>query len=247
MRIGVLLIGDELLSGRRRDKHLPKVIELLGARGLEPGWVRIEGDDEENLVRTLQQTLAGEDLVLSFGGIGATPDDRTRQAAARALDVPLVRHPDGVKLLEARFGEQTYPQRIRMVEFPEGASLIPNPFNQVPGFSLRHHYFMPGFPEMAWPMTEWILDVRYPHLRSPAPPVQHLVRVFERAESEMVPLMEQIGAEFPDVRLSSLPHIGNDAPYIEFGLRGPQPDADAARAAFCRALDAQDVPWRAQP
>ena len=105
---------------------------------------------------------------LRFGGVGATPDDHTRQAAALALGVPLERHPVAVAELEAQFGAAAYPHRVLMAEFPAGASIIPNPVNRVASFSIRNHYFFPGFPQMAWPMLDWVLATRDPPLDSPA-------------------------------------------------------------------------------
>lgn len=143
MKVGLILIGDELLSGLRQDKHLPQVMSFLKARGLPLAWVRMIGDDWDLLLQTLHETLQSNDIVFSFGGIGATPDDLTRQAVAAATGVELIRHPEAVALLEGRFGADAYPNRIRMSELPAGARLIPNPINQIPGFKVQHHHFVP--------------------------------------------------------------------------------------------------------
>lgn len=225
MVFGLIIIGNELLTGKRQDKHLPKVIELLGARGLELSWVRMVGDDRSRLTSTLRETYATGDVVFSFGGIGATPDDVTRQCAAEAAGLPLVRHPQAVSLLEARFGEQTYPNRIRMAELPSGSMLIPNPVNQIPGFSLGDHHFVPGFPNMAWPMIEWVLDTRYRAAFGSAPALERLITVFETPESELIPLMESVLASVPGVAISSLPSTERHGE-IELGVRG-SPDAVA--------------------
>src|SRR5205823_6527501 len=82
MAIGLIIIGDEILSGKRSDKHLPKVIELLAERGLQLAWAEVVGDDPVRITQTLRRTLAGPDIVFCSGGIGATPDDHTRQCAA---------------------------------------------------------------------------------------------------------------------------------------------------------------------
>lgn len=241
---GALLIGDELLSGKRTDKHLPKVIELLSARGLELAWAQYVGDDPVRLRETLERTLAGEDVVLSFGGIGATPDDRTRQCAAAAAGVELAVHPEGRAVLERKFGERLYPHRIRMVEWPVGAEPIPNPVNEVPGFSLGHHHFVPGFPSMAWPMVEWVLDRRYADWHNPEPPVEYLVEVRETAESELIDAMEAVMAAHPAVRLACLPNASGRR-VVELGLRGPRSVAAAAYAALMQELSGRDLP--AQP
>lgn len=118
-KVGLVLIGDELLSGLRQDKHLPQVLAFLKARGLTLAWVRMVGDDWDLLTQTLRETFASQEIVFSFGGIGATPDDLTRQAAAEVTGVPLTRHPEAVALIEGRFGAEAYPNRIRMGELPE--------------------------------------------------------------------------------------------------------------------------------
>ena len=129
-RIGLLIIGDELLNGRRQDRHLSHMIEALGGRGLEPAWCLLAGDDPGFLTDTLRRTLPTSDIVFCFGGIGATPDDCTRQCAAAAAAVALRRHPEAAGLIESRFGEAAHPYRIRMADLPDGARLIPNPVNQ---------------------------------------------------------------------------------------------------------------------
>src|SRR5262245_10896866 len=125
MQVGALIIGDEILSGKRQDKHLSHTIETLGARGLALDYAMYLGDDRERLTSVLRESFARDDLVFAFGGIGATPDDHTRQAAAAALGVPLARHPEAVAELEAKWGAEAYPNRVLMAEFPQGSRIIP--------------------------------------------------------------------------------------------------------------------------
>ena len=177
MNFGVVIVGDEILSGKRQDKHLAKVIELLGARGLALGWARYVGDERAGITGVLRDAFASGDAVFSCGGIGATPDDHTRQCAAAALGVPLALHPRAKELIQERMRdtarEQNLPyeperpdnlHRLNMGVFPAGAEIIPNPYNKIPGFSVRDVHFVPGFPVMAHPMIEWLLDTRYAHL-----------------------------------------------------------------------------------
>lgn len=230
--IGLLVIGDELLSGKRADKHLPQVIGLLAARGMALGWAQFLGDDEAQIAQALAAAHDRGDTVLSCGGIGATPDDCTRQAAARAFGLALVPHPEGVGLIEAEYGERAHPNRVLMAHFPQGAGLIPNPVNRVAGFSIRCCYFVPGFPEMAWPMLEWVLDQPLRGLHRPDPPVEFSLRALgSSAEGDLLDLMEATLLEFPAVKLSSLPYRGDGSRprHIEFGIKGP---AGAAAAAF---------------
>lgn len=251
MGIGLLIIGDEILSGRRQDRHLANLAELLKPRGLKVDWVRMVGDDPAMLTETLKETFARPDIVFCHGGIGATPDDRTRQCAARALGVPLVRHPGAVAEIEAQFGEEAYPHRIRMAELPEGAELIPNPFNRVPGFSLLnlpgggHHHFMPGFPQMARPMTAWLLDHYYAELLQPVR-VEKVVRLFDTSEAQWLPFMEAFEARHPDLRLFSLPRIEPDGSRsIELGVEGLPEAAEAGQREIMEEAERRGVRFEA--
>lgn len=115
-----------------------------------------------NKFNVFSALIIGDEII---GGIGATPDDLTRQCAAEAAGVPMERHPEALALIVEKFGEAAYAKRVLMADFPAGAGIIPNPYNRIPGFSLNRHYFLPGFPEMAWPMMEWVLDTHYAHLQ----------------------------------------------------------------------------------
>jgi molybdopterin-biosynthesis enzyme MoeA-like protein len=229
MRFGLFIIGAEILSGKRQDKHLSKVIQLLAARGLALSWAQVLGDDENLLAQAFHASRVPDTVVLSCGGIGATPDDKTRQAAAQAFRLPLVRHPEAERLIVDQYGDIARPNRVLMADFPKGAGIIPNPVNRVAGFFVEDHNFVPGFPEMAWPMLEWVLDTRYAHLRNPNPPVEFSLRALgTSAEGDLLHLMEGVLAEFPSVEFSSLPSRGDaQRPrHIEFGFKG-KPDLAA--------------------
>jgi molybdopterin-biosynthesis enzyme MoeA-like protein len=248
MAIGALIIGDEILSGKRADGHFARVREALAGRGLAPAWVRYVGDDRPRLIATLRETFATGDLVFSFGGIGATPDDHTRQAAAAALDRPLFRHPDAIREIAARFGEQAYPHRVLMGEFPEGSTIIPNPVNRIPGFRIAldrgAHHFLPGFPEMAWPMMEWVLATLYPDLRAEMPQAERAIVVFDAGESQLIPLMDEVVAGFPELRLFSLPHMLPDGGRrIELGVKGDATRIDMALAHLMQGVTALGFRW----
>jgi molybdopterin-biosynthesis enzyme MoeA-like protein len=223
MGFGAIIIGDEILSGRRQDKHLAKLIELLAARGLKLASVRYVGDDRARLVQTLRESFASGDTVFSFGGIGATPDDRTRQAAAAALGVELALHPEAEQLIRARFGDEITEHRLQMGVYPAGSEIIPNPYNQIPGFSIRSHYFVPGFPVMAWPMIEWVLDTRYRHLHHAEDYVERAITVWDASEGRLIELMERVTADFPDATLFSLPAFAGEGARrsVELGMKGP--------------------------
>jgi len=251
MNIGLIIIGDEILSGKRQDKHLPKVIELLDARGLALSWARYAGDDRRLITAFLADAFAGGDLVFSCGGIGATPDDHTRQCAAAALGRPLELHPEAKALIEERMRdvarEQGVPfepdrpdnaHRLNMGVFPQGAAIIPNAYNKIPGFSVQDVHFVPGFPVMAWPMIEWVLDQRYAHLRVGHRLRERSVIVFGSMEATLTPLMEEVERRFPGVKVFSLPSVDHPdwGRHIELGVKGTA-EVDAAYAALRAGLD----------
>lgn len=257
MAFGIIIIGDEILSGKRSDKHLAKIIELLGERGLSLGWAEYVGDDPARITATLKRTLASGDVVFSCGGIGATPDDHTRQCAAAALGVPLQLHPDAKAKIQERIIEMAaeagkvadldsadHQHRLKMGEFPVGAEIVPNPYNKIPGFMLRNaiggvHYFVPGFPVMAAPMMAWALDTHHSHLFHQVAHEEKSVIVYEGIESRLTPLMEAIEAEFGGVKVFSLPSVGdaNRRRHIELGVKGEPSQVAAAYQKMLAGLD----------
>ncbi len=242
MGFGAIIIGDEILSGKRQDKHLPKVIELLGARGLALAWAQYLGDDPDLITATLKRTLAGGDVVFSFGGIGATPDDHTRECAARAAGVACRLHPDAETEIRARFGDEITPRRLQMGEFPAGSSIIPNPHNRIPGFSLGNHHFVPGFPQMAWPMVEWVLENRYRDLFAPGSIAERSIIVRGCGESQLIDLMNDCLARYPRLKVFSLPRMGEQR-HVELGVRGDAGDVPAAIGILQAGVDTLGFEW----
>ncbi len=225
VKFAALIIGDEILSGKRQDKHLAKVIEILKVRGVALSWARYLGDDPALITATLRETFAGDAVIFSFGGIGATPDDHTRQCAAMALDVALAVHPEAEAEMRAKPDFDITPNRLKMATFPMGSRIIPNPYNRIAAFSIHRHHFLPGFPEMAWPMMEWVLDREYSHAFHRTDEAEEIIVIHEAGESALIDMMERIVLKYPDVKLSSLPqHLpdgqGGVRRIIEFSLRG---------------------------
>lgn len=251
MNIGLIIIGDEILSGKRRDAHLPKVAEMLAARGLMLGWARCEGDDRARITHALAEAHASGDLVFSCGGIGATPDDHTRQAAAAALGLPLELHPIAREQIEQRMREVAAEQgqafdpdrpdnlhRLNMGMFPQGAGIIENPYNRIPGFSIGHLHFVPGFPVMAWPMIEALLDGPYAHLHGAGRLDERSVIVFGAIEATLTPLMESIEASHEGIKVFSLPSVDHPeyGRHIELGVKGRGEGVVQAYAVLMQAL-----------
>jgi molybdopterin-biosynthesis enzyme MoeA-like protein len=286
VNFGIIIIGDEILSGKRQDKHLTKAIELLGARGLKLAYADYVGDDPDRITTALERAFASGDVVFSFGGIGATPDDHTRQCAARALGREMVLHPQAKALILERMRDVALEQgvpyeperddnvhRLNMGVFPKGAQIIPNPFNKIAGFycsaasdlhavgerggvnmsaagppqgarapsggsdphavgELGGIYFLPGFPVMAHPMMEWVLDTHFSHLFKQQAWVEQSVIVFGAMEATLTPLMEAIEREHA-VKVFSLPSVDHPeyGRHIELGVKGnPQATAPAYAA-----------------
>lgn len=246
--IGLIIIGDEILSGKRADKHMPKVIELLAERGLSLSWADYVGDSPERITQTLQRAFASSAIVFSCGGIGATPDDHTRQCAGRALGVDMALHPEAAALIRERMQdvakEQGVPyeperddnvHRLNMGMFPVGARIIPNPYNKIAGFSCQGSgggavHFVPGFPVMAWPMIAWVLDTHYAHLFQQSAWVEQSIIIYGAMEATLTPLMEAIERDFEGVKVFSLPSVDHPehGRHIELGVKGsPEQVADA--------------------
>ncbi len=281
---GLIIVGDEILSGRRTDKHLAKVIELLAARGLVLAWAEYVGDEPARITAVLRRAFASGEVVFCTGGIGATPDDHTRACAAAALGLPLVLHPEAKALIESRMqdtarerGEPYEPERpdnlhrLNMGVFPQGAAIIPNPYNKIPGFSCVGPaqeraavtpsaarppegasaplggsatgeavkrggiHFVPGFPVMAWPMIEWVLDTYYRPWFSAGAWQERSVIVLGAMEGTLTPVMQRVEAAHPQVKVFSLPSVDHPqyGAHIDLGVKGT-PEAVASAYADLR-------------
>ena len=249
---GAIIIGDEILSGKRQDKHFAKIAELLGARGLRLSWVEYLGDDRRRLTETFRRTMAAGDVVFSCGGIGNTPDDHTRQAVAAALGVDLALHSEAFEELKIRFaGEEITDQRKLLVTFPAGVQMIPNPFNRIAGFMANEHYFVPGFPQMAHPMIEWALDTYYKaEFQSVADTIEKafLLTGSTAYESALLDLMERIVAAYPTLRLFSLPSLlGKERKHLELGVEGAPALVDKAMEEIRVEVEKRGITWVWRP
>lgn len=222
---GLIVIGDEIMRGKRQDKHMAKFVEIMGVRGLHLSWVEYLGDERPRLIETLKRTLSSSDVVFSCGGIGVTPDDHTRQAAAAAAGVPLELNPDAEREIRARMAEMGQPvtaARLELGTVPQGSRIIPNPFNRIPGFSYREHHFLPGFPQMAWPMAEWVLATYYADDFRTVVEAEAAILVWDGLEGNMLDLMRRTEADFPGIVVFSLPTFGSETVrrHVELGVRG---------------------------
>jgi molybdopterin-biosynthesis enzyme MoeA-like protein len=259
---GLLVLGDEILSGKRTDKHLPKTIELLAARGLALSYASYCGDEPARITQALRLAFESGDVVFSTGGIGATPDDHTRGCAGAALGVPMALHGEAAAFIHERArdlardkGVAYDPQaaenehRMNMAVFPQGAQIIPNPYNKIAGFSCNSPggvgavHFLPGFPVMAWPMMEWVLDHLYSaHFRRGAW-LERSIVVMGSMEATLTPLMVKIESAFPTLKVFSLPSVDHPqfGRHIELGVKGPVGDVAEGFAAMLQGLQAFEL------
>jgi hypothetical protein len=254
---GLIIVGDEILSGKRADKHMPKLIELLSARGLSLDWADYVGDSPERITRTLARAFESNSIVFSCGGIGATPDDHTRQCAGKALGVDIVLHRQAEALIRERIQDTAKEQgvpyepdrhdnihRLNMGVFPVGANIIPNPYNKIPGFTSLGVgggavHFLPGFPVMAWPMMEWVLDTHYPHLFQYEAWIEKSIVVYGAMEATLTPLMETLERDFEGVKIFSLPSVDHPlhGRHIELGVKGSPEAVALAYPALLTGLE----------
>src|SRR5690606_24173194 len=185
----------------------------LSQRGLQLTGAEFISDDRDVIANTLSRSFASGGVAFCCGGIGATPDDQTRQAAAQALGVDLALHPEAERLITERCADNARrgqgsadmsvpenQQRLQMGVFPVGAEIVPNPYNKIPGFFINDHTFMPGFPVMAWPMMEWTLDTRYQSLHHQVQRVEHSFLAFNLPESRITPALEHLELQWPGVK-----------------------------------------------
>ena len=174
-----------------------------------------------------------------------------RQAAAAAFNVPLVLHPEAEQEIRARFADDITPQRLLLGTFPEGSDIIPNPFNRIPGFMMHQHYFVPGFPQMAHPMLEWVLDTYYSAYFCKSPDIDRAILLTgdKAYESALLDLMERIVAQYPDLKLFSLPSLTEDGVrrHLELGVNGPADRVEQALAEIVAEVERRQLTWAYRP
>ncbi len=198
-----VIIGSEILNRRRTDRHFDFLSSELLKRG-ERLYASLVVEDESSLIENIFNLVKNDprSVMFSFGGIGSTPDDLTREIAAKVFTgKPLLVHEEAKRRILERFGEEAYPHRIRMAELPEGANLLDNPVNNVPGFSLKNRFFfVPGFPQMAHPMIIRALDSLLPEKST----LYRKSFTALTSENDLIDMMQKAAGD-RSVEISSLP------------------------------------------
>lgn len=230
----ILLIGDELLSGRTRDSNLHFLAGELTRRGITLREARLVADDHDAIIAAVNALRAGHDHVFTSGGIGPTHDDITADAIAAAFGVAITKRADAMALLQAHYdrrGQEFNEARQRMARIPDGASLIDNPVSIAPGFTLGNVHVMAGVPAVFETMVASVLAP----ITGGAPLLSQSLRV-DRGEGEIAAPFGALAADYPDLSMGSYPFVQNGAHGTNLVIRG----TDAARVAAAMAdLDAR--------
>ncbi len=201
-KVGIAVLGDEVLKGEVREENLAYMLPLLNAWGADVRFCAILPDETEVVARALSSWLGETDLIVLTGGIGPTPDDITRDAVARAAGVPLVVHPEAKAALEAFYGESLNPYRMLMAHVPQGAVLIPNPRSGAPGFFVGRMAAFPGIPRLLREMFGWLRPLVEGPRRS------RVIVTTGAPESAFAGIMKDVMEAFPDVSVGSYPVLG---------------------------------------
>ena len=198
-------------------------------------------DDLDIIRKTIKEKVGA--IVFCFGGIGATPDDCTRYAAALAHKKIIAQHPQAKLLIENQFGKDTYPKRILMADLPKNSQLIPNVINNIPGFFINHHYFMPGFPEMAWPMIEWVINNQYKCLINAKDIEDQSIWLDDLSESMLIDTMNEIEKRNKEIKIYSLPKL-SPKKTLELGIKGSSMNVKMAMQDLKSKLKELKFNWR---
>lgn len=230
----ILLIGDELLSGRTRDSNLYFLAQELTKHGIDLKEARLVGDDHDTIVAAVNALRQAHDWVFTSGGIGPTHDDITADAMADAFGVAITHRADAMALLGAHYerrGIEFNAARKRMARIPDGAELIDNPVSIAPGFSLGNVHVMAGVPNIFEAMVASVL----PKLTGGAPLLSQSLRV-DRGEGDVASPFAALAAEFSDLSMGSYPFLHNGAHGTNLVIRGTDPGRVSAAMARLAAL-----------
>ena len=220
----VLIIGDEILSGRTQDTNLRDIARYLGAHGVDLVEARTVADVQEEIVAALNALRTRYDYVITTGGIGPTHDDITADAVAAAFGVALYEHPDILAMMEARWGGELNAARRRMARVPEGGALVNNPVQGPPGFTIGNVFVLAGVPQI---MRGMLQDVG-PRLKGGAVVISRTLRVEGSGEGAVAAPLEAVAKGHPALSLGSYPFYGQDGFGTNLVIRGR--DADEVEA-----------------
>jgi len=217
---GILVIGDEILSGRTKDKNIGFIAEYLTNIGIDLKEVRVVADDEGDIVAGLDALRHRYDYVFTTGGIGPTHDDITVDSVAKAFGVEVMHHPDVVERFKQRFGPDVNEARLRMARFPVGSSLVESATIMAPGFWIGNVITMAGVPAIMQAM----MDIVAPKLRSGKRMLSESVKANAR-EGDIGGPLREIALAHPDTVIGSYPFQDEDKkPNTNLVVRSRDPE-----------------------
>jgi molybdenum cofactor synthesis domain-containing protein len=234
----VLIIGDEILSGRTQDTNLNAIAQYLAVQGVEVAEARVVGDVAQDIVEALNTLRRRWDYVITTGGIGPTHDDITAECVAQAFGVTLYEHPEIMALLASRHGGVVNAARARMARIPEGGDLIVNPVQGPPGFTIGNVFVLAGVPSI---MRGMLLDVGH-RMRSGAVVLSRTVRVSGFGEGVIAAPLEAVAKAHPDMSFGSYPFYAPEGFGANLVLRGrDEARLDAAVLELIAVLEAAGI------
>ena len=234
----VMIIGDEILSGRTQDTNLRDIARYFGAHGVEIAEARVVGDVKAEIVETLNHLRQRYAYVVTTGGIGPTHDDITADCVAEAFGLPLHEHPEIIAMMTARWQGELTPARRRMARVPEGGSLVKNPVNGPPGFQIGNVFVLAGVPQIMRGMLE---DIGH-RLQGGAVVISKSIRIDGTGEGVLAAPLETVAKAHPAMSLGSYPFFGPDGYGSSLVLRGRnEAEIDAAAGELIAALKALGV------
>jgi molybdenum cofactor synthesis domain-containing protein len=235
---GVLIIGDEILSGRTQDTNLGDIARYLGVHGVQLAEARTVPDDIPEIVAALDALRGRYDYVITTGGIGPTHDDITADAVAAAFEVELYEHPEILQILNGRWGGEVNAARRRMARVPVGGELVKNPVQGPPGFLMGNVFVLAGVPAIMRGMLE---DVGW-RLKGGAPVVARTVLVEGSGEGDLAAPLEAVARAHRSMSLGSYPFFGKGGYGSNLVLRGRDAaEVEATVAELIAALKAAGV------
>jgi len=238
VQAAVLIIGDEILSGRTQDTNLRDIAQYFAAHGVDIAEARVVGDVEEEIITALNHLRRRYAYVVTTGGIGPTHDDITADCVAKAFGVTLFEHPEIIAMMTERWGGALTPARRRMARVPEGGTLVKNPVNGPPGFQIGNVFTLAGVPQIMRGMLE---DVGH-RLEGAAVVVSKTVRVEGSGEGVIAEPLEAVAKAHPKLSLGSYPFFGPDGYGSSLVIRGRDPvEVDTTAQELIAALEAAGV------
>ena len=238
VQAAVMIIGDEILSGRTQDTNLRDIARYFGAHGVEVAEARVVGDIKAEIIETLNHLRARYAYVVTTGGIGPTHDDITADCVAEAFGASLHEHPEIIAMMTARWQGELTPARRRMARVPEGGSLVKNPVNGPPGFQIGNVFVLAGVPQIMRGMLE---DIGH-RLEGGAVVISKSIRIEGTGEGVLAAPLEATAKAHPTMSLGSYPFFGPDGYGSSLVLRGrDEAEVDTAAAELVAALEALGV------